>query len=410
MVSLLLAIIYVSFISLGLPDGLLGAAWPSMYLEIDVPVSYAGIVSMIIAAGTVVSSLASDRLTRKLGTGGVTAISVATTALALFGFSISSRFWMICLWAIPYGLGAGSVDAALNNYVALHYKSRHMSWLHCFWGLGASLGPYIMSWCLVGGRTWNKGYQLVGILQLVLTSVLIIAVPLWKKVSDMENAECSEGKADGEDDINALPDRHYGIKDVIRFPGVKQIMVTFFAYCALEQTAGLWAASYFVLDKGIPAEIAAKWGSLFFVGITVGRFLSGFVTIKLNDRQMVRLGQMICAVGIIVLAFGNTPSILLLGMMLIGLGCAPIYPSIIHGTPGFFGRKYSQAVIGLEMASAYVGTCLMPPVFGLIAEHINISLFPVFLGVILVLMWILFGVAMLRIRKGSEGIEGNGSN
>lgn len=402
MVNLLLAIIYLSFISLGLPDGLLGAAWPRMYVEINVPLSYAGIISMIIAVGTIVSSLASDRLTRKLGAGGVTIISVGMTALALLGFSMSTSFWMICLWAIPYGLGAGSVDAALNNYVALHYNSRHMSWLHCFWGLGASLGPYIMSWCLTGGKTWNDGYYLVGILQIILTTILIISLPLWSKVSGMS-------KTDIEERENQEPDRHYGIKDVISLPGVKHIMVTFFAYCALEQTAGLWAASYFVLDKGIASEIAAKWGSLFFVGITIGRFLSGFITMKLNDRQMVRLGQVICAIGIAVLAIGSSPFFLLLGLMLIGLGCAPIYPSIIHGTPEFFGRKYSQAVIGLEMASAYVGTSLMPPLFGLIIGHINIGLLPIYLGVILVLMWLLFDMATKRIAKVSARGEGNSS-
>ena len=408
MISLLLAIIYISFISLGLPDGLLGAAWPSMYQEINVPVSYAGVVSMLIAGGTIVSSLASDRLTRKLGTGGVTAISVAMTAIALFGFSYISSFWMLCLWALPYGLGAGSVDAALNNYVALHFKSRHMSWLHCFWGVGASAGPYIISWCLTGGKTWNNGYQVVGVIQIVLTAILFISLPLWRRVAEADEQELSnlqdnitDIESQNDTDINDLPDRHYGIKDVIRIPGVLQIMITFFAYCAMEATAGLWAASYFVLDKGISSDTAAKWASLFYVGITVGRFVSGFATMKLNDKQMVRLGQIICAVGMVVLALGDTPAVMLVGMILIGLGCAPIYPSIIHATPIFFGRKYSQAVIGLEMSSAYVGTCLMPPIFGQLAEHINISLFPIFLGVILVLMWILFGVATLRIKRNA---------
>lgn len=407
MVSLLLAIIYISFISLGLPDGLLGAAWPKMYSEMAVPVSYAGIVSMIIAVGTVVSSLASDRLTRKLGTGGVTAISVAMTAFALFGFSFSGSFAALCLWAIPYGLGAGSVDAALNNYVALHYKSRHMSWLHCFWGLGASAGPYIMSWCLMGGKAWNIGYQMVGMIQVVLTAVLFISLPLWKGAVHKDKISDNSKESNDEDSFSG---RHYGINDVIRIPGVVQIMLAFFAYSALEQTAGLWAASYFVLDKGIASEIAAKWGSLFFVGITVGRFFSGFVTMKLNDTQMVKLGQAVCAVGIIVLALGTNDYVMLAGMLLIGLGCAPIYPSIIHATPEFFGRKYSQAVIGLEMASAYAGTCLMPPVFGIIAGHISIGLLPVFLGAILVLMWILFRVAVFKIRKVSVELEGNGSN
>lgn len=372
MIHLLLAVIYISFISLGLPDALLGSAWPSMYGEFEVPVSYVGVISMIIAVGTVISSLQSDRLTHKLGAGKVTAISVGMTAAAIFGFSVSHSFWMLCLWAIPYGLGAGSVDAALNNYVALHFSSRHMSWLHCMWGIGASAGPYIMGYTLTLGNGWNIGYRYIALLQVVLTAVLLLSLPLWKTPAG-DKTETGVGPA-------------LSLGQILRIPGTKAVMVTFFCYCAVEQTTGLWASSYLVLQKGVPAETAASFASLFFIGITAGRALSGFLTMKLNDGQMVRLGQGIIAIGIIAFLLPLGKYAALVGLILIGLGCAPIYPCIIHSTPEHFGADRSQAIVGVQMASASVGTCLMPPLFGLIANHITVSLFPFYLLVILILM------------------------
>lgn len=386
MFQLLLIIIYLAFISLGLPDSLLGSAWPTMYQEFSVPVSYAGILSMIIAAGTIISSLQSDRLTRKFGTGKVTAASVFMTAVALFGFSISHSYAALCLWAVPYGLGAGSIDASLNNYVALHYASRHMSWLHCMWGVGASLGPYIMGYALTGGQGWNMGYRYIAILQIALTVILIFSLPLWKNSSDTGQAKESAAAAP------------LSLRQIIKIPGAKEILITFFSYCALEQTTGLWASSYLVLRRGLSAETAAGFASLFFMGITAGRAFGGFLTIKLNDTQMIRLGQGFILFGIILLLlpFGNAGS--LSGLILIGLGCAPIYPSIIHSTPEHFGADKSQALIGVQMASAYVGTCFMPPVFGFIANHISVSLFPVFLLTILILMTAMHEKMMKRLR------------
>lgn len=376
MFQLLLLIIYFAFISLGLPDSLLGAAWPTMYREFSVPVSYAGVISMIIAAGTIVSSLQSDRLTKSFGTGKVTAASVLMTAIALFGFSISHSFPALCLWAIPYGLGAGSVDASLNNYVALHYASRHMSWLHCMWGVGASLGPYVMGFALTGGQGWNMGYRYIGIIQIVLTAILLFSLPLWKK-QKANNPEQADGEA------KAKP---LSLRQIIQIPGAKEVMITFFCYCALEQTAGLWASSYLVLRRGLSAETAAGFASLFFIGITAGRAFSGFLTIKLSDTQMIRLGQGLILFGIVLLFLPSDSTITLLGLIFIGLGCAPIYPSIIHSTPEHFGADKSQAMIGVQMASAYVGTCFMPPIFGFIANHVSVSLFPVYLLTILILM------------------------
>ncbi len=375
MLHLLLAIIYLAFVSLGLPDSLLGAAWPSMYQSFGVPLSCSGVIFFIISLGTVISSLLSDRLTRRLGAGRVTALSTGLTALALFGFSVSGSFPALCLWAVPYGLGAGSVDAALNNYVALNYASRHMSWLHCMWGLGASLGPYIMSRALTGGAGWPVGYRIISMIQFALTVLLIVTLPLWGL-----GAHSAAGPGDrSEEKALSLP-RLLGI------PGVKAVMVAFFCYCALEQTAGLWAGSYLVLEKGIPPETAAAFSGLFYLGITAGRMLGGFLTLKLEDGQMVRLGQGVIALGLaaMLLPLGQAPS--LLGLLLIGLGCAPIYPSVIHATPARFGADRSQAIIGVQMASAYIGNCLMPPLFGLVANRLTSALLPLYLLAILALM------------------------
>ena len=373
MIQLLLPIIYLAFISLGLPDSLLGSAWPSMYPLLGVPVSYAGILSMIISFGTIVSSLNSDRLTRALGAGRVTAISVGMTAAALFGFSISTQFWMLCLWAVPYGLGAGSVDAALNNYVALHYESRHMSWLHCMWGIGTMVSPMVMGRVLAGGGPWTAGYRYIALFQIALTAVLFLSLPLWQKRTD-------EAAEDG------TAPQALSLGQVFRLPGAKEVMLCFFCYCALETTAGLWASSYLTLTRGVAADTAASFASLFYIGITAGRAACGFLTLKLSDTQMIRLGQGVLAVGVAALLVPGPQLLALAGLVLVGVGCAPIYPSIIHATPDHFGADRSQAVIGIQMASAYVGNLVMPPLFGLLANNITPALFPFYLLALLVLM------------------------
>ena len=373
MIQLLLPIIYLAFISLGLPDSLLGSAWPSLYPVLGVPVSSMGLLSMLTSLGTIVSSLQSDRLTRTFGTGRVTVFSTALTALALFGFSVSRSFWMLCLWAVPYGLGAGSIDAALNNYVALHYKSRHMSWLHCMWGVGTVISPMLMSHALSAGQGWSSGYRTVACLQTVIAAILFCSLPLWKGRAASADSPEPAAKA-------------LRLGEVFRIPGAKEVMACFFCYCALETTAGNWASSYLTLTKGVPAETAAAFAGLFYTGITVGRALCGFITFKLNDTQMIRLGQGVLAAGVAAL-FLPAPRILsLAGLVLIGLGCAPIYPSIIHSTPDHFGADKSQAVIGIQMASAYVGNLVMPPLFGPIANRITPALFPVYLLVLLGIM------------------------
>ena len=387
MTTLLLAVIYLAFISLGLPDGLLGAAWPVMYQELNVPVSWAGAISMIIAAGTIVSSLQSDRLTLRFGTGVVTAASVAMTMVALFGFSTCSSFWMLCLWAIPYGLGAGSVDASINNYVALHYSSRHMSWLHCMWGVGASVGPAVMGYALTGGYGWPAGYRWVGVIQIILTAVLVFSLPMWQKRPDAKAA------ADTGEKPKAMP-----LKQVVAIRGAKAVLVTFFCYCALESMSGLWASSYLALYRGIPEETAARFASLFFLGITAGRAVNGFITVRFRDETLIRVGQGIIAVGVLCMLLPLGDAAALAGLVIVGLGCAPIYPCIIHSTPEHFGAENSQALIGVQMACAYMGSCLMPPLFGLIANHITVSLFPWYLLIFQVLMVVMHEKLMKKTK------------
>lgn len=372
MFSFLLAIIYISFISLGLPDALLGGAWPTMQIEFDVPVSYAGIISMIICFGTIASSLLSERMTKRFGTGKVTAISVAMTAFALFGFSVSDSFTMLCIIAVPYGLGAGGVDASINNYAAVHYASRHLSWLHCMWGIGASAGPYILAAAMTKGG-WNLGYRWVAFVQIALTAVLFLTLPLWK-----------EDKTPGESGKKA---KSLSIKEILSIPGAKEIMTGFFCYCALESTAGLWASSYLVMEFGVPEETAAGLATLFYTGITVGRAISGFVTYKVSDKNMIRLGQGIITLGVLAMLLPFGEKIAMAGIVLVGLGCAPIYPCVIHSTPAHFGADKSQAIVGVQMACAYIGSCFMPPLFGIIANIISAGLLPVYIGIILVLMF-----------------------
>lgn len=384
MVNLLLSIIYLSFISLGLPDALLGSAWPSMYKEFNVAISYAGIISMIISAGTIISSLQSDRLTKKFGAGKITAFSVAMTAAALFGFSITHSYLFLCVWAIPYGLGAGSVDASLNNYVAIHYESKHMSWLHCMWGIGATIGPYIMGYAITNNN-WNAGYRYISIMQIVLTAILFFSLPLWNK-NDKENKEKINTKT-------------LSLIEIIKIKGAKEIMICFFCYCALEATTGLWASSYLNIYKGVDIKTAASFGSLFYIGITIGRAISGFITMKLNDNQMIVLGESLILIGVILMIIPAVNTVSLIGFIITGLGCAPIYPSIIHSTPYNFGAENSQAIIGVQMASAYIGTLAMPPLFGYIANHISISLLPFYLILILALMFIMH---KLMIKKTIE--------
>ncbi len=372
MYTLLLAVIYLVFISLGLPDSLLGSGWPTMRLVFDQPLSAAGMVSMIITGGTICSSLLSERLTAKFSTRGVTVASVFLSAAALFGFSISTRFWMLCLWAVPYGLAAGCIDSAINNYVALHYRSRHMSWLHCFWGVGTVISPCVMSWALRHSG-WQLGYRTVALMQLAIGVVLVLTLPVW----NIHRDEAQTARAG----------QLLGIRGALKIKGAPTLFVGFFAYCGAEGTSILWASSYLAGERGFSAQRAAASAAVLYVGITVGRFVSGFIADKVGDRGMIRLGTGVIAAALAVLTLpGGGELGALLGLGLLGLGNAPVYPAIIHATPANFGAENSQGIIGMQMASAYVGSTLMPPLFGLIANRAGLGWMPLFLALFILLM------------------------
>ena len=389
MFHLLLALIYVCFISLGLPDSLLGSAWPVLHEEIAVPVSYAGIISMIISVGTIVSSLFSDRIVRRFGAGKITAVSVAMTAVGLFGFSISSQFWMLVLWAIPYGIGGGGVDSVLNNYVALHYKPQQMSGLHCFWGVGASISPYIMSFSLVKFDNWHYGYRIVSVIQIILSIFIFINLPLWKANSSEKEKETAE----------KTESQPLKLGEIFSIPGAVPCILTFFGYCALETTTSLWASSYLVQESGFTPGIASAFASLFYIGITVGRGINGFLAMKWRDRALIRLGLSLIGVGILCVFLPLGRNLDLVGFAVIGLGCAPVYPCIIHMTPDVFGKEKSGAMIGVQMAFAYLGFCLMPPLFGVLANHITIALLPPYLLLFLILMFVMHEIVVKKTEQ-----------
>lgn len=365
----LLTLIYLSFISLGLPDSVLGSAWPAMTVSLNAPLWGAGLIQMLISFCTIISSLNSARLIREFGTGKLTAISVATTALALLGFSLAKNYVFLLLMAVPLGLGAGAVDAGLNNFVALHYEARHMSWLHCFWGVGATLGPVILSLFLGGKHGWRGGYGAVCAIQFCLVAVLAVTLPMWDRYEDRAalRAEAAAAKQAGKK------------QSTLNIPGVKGALATFFFYCAIEAAAGLWGASYLVEARGLSAEAAARGVSLYFLGITLGRFLSGFASMRMKSAALIRLGQLVSAGGAVLLMLPLPAGFGVAAMAVLGLGFAPVYPSMIHETPYRFGAERSQAVIGLQMACAYVGTTFVPALFGVLAARLGIGLLPAFL-------------------------------
>lgn len=386
MYTLLLALIYLAFISLGLPDSLLGAGWPMMHLSVNVPISYLGILSMTISGGTIVSSLLSDTLTRRFGTQTVTVISVFLTAVAMLGFSVSQKFWMLLLFAVPYGFGAGSIDAALNNYVALHYTSRHMSWLHCFWGVGTIVSPFVMSWALTNS-VWNTGYRTVSFIQFGIALILLLTLPVWKAVRTEEDAETAK--------------KSPGIAGALKIKGVLPLFAGFFAYCAAEATAMGWASTYMVEVKHASVELAARFGSLFFIGMTVGRFFGGFIMNKLGDRKMIRIGFCVLTVGVLLLVLsGESTALAAAGLVVFGLGCAPIYPCTIHSTPVNFGAENSGPIISIQMACAYFGTTFMPPLFGLLGSFTGYGIFPLYMFLFNILMLVMLE-RMFRVRASA---------
>lgn len=383
MAHLLLLLIYLTFISLGLPDALLGSAWPNMHVDLNVPISYAGFISVTITVGTIISSIFSAKLNRKFGIY-VVFFSVALTALALFGFSISTKFYMLILFAIPYGLGAGGIDSALNNYVAKHYKANHMSWLHSMWGIGFTVGPYVMGFVLTNNNPWNDGYKIISLIQVCILVILMLSIPLWRKQMKINEEE-------------GLTEEKVTFKEVFKTKGVLVLLITFFCYCALEQTTALWATTYLVEKINIDANTAAYFASLFCIGITVGRVINGFIAMKLKDRQMIRIGIGIILMGIILVLINVNTFISYAGFVLIGIGCAPIYPSVIHSIPRYFG-KISSTLIGVAMASAYLGVMVMPPLFGVIAQYVTVNILPFYLLGLLIILYFGHEILLKKVK------------
>ena len=373
----LLMMIYQSFISLGLPDSMLGSAWPAMNVSLNAPLWGAGLVQMLISFCTIISSLNSAKLIRRFGTGKLTAISVATTALALLGFSLAKNYAFLLLMAVPLGLGAGAVDAGLNNYVALHCEAKHMSWLHCFWGIGTIIGPMILSAVLRVGGSWATGYRAVGLIQCAVSALLFATLGMWKHGNIQQE----------EHGAKAL-----SVWEVLSLPGAKAGMVTFLCYCAVESTLGLWGATYISQVRGVDEATAASFGAMFYIGITVGRAISGFMAMKLLPKQMVRVGQALLALGCIFMMIPAGSALSGIGLVVCGLGCAPIYPNIIQDTPVNYGTENSQAAIGVQMAFAYVGSTFLPSIFGALAGVGGYGLLPYFAISICVLMTVLFGI------------------
>ncbi|OMF24111.1 MFS transporter [Paenibacillus sp. FSL H8-0548] len=376
MATFFLIIIYLAFISLGLPDSLLGTAWPVMQSDFNAPLETAGLLYMIIAAGTIVSSLASGAVLQRFGTGKVTLVSCIMTAAALLGFAMSPSLIWLMICAIPLGLGGGSVDAGLNNYVAAHYKAHHMSWLHCFWGVGATLGPMVMAQYITGQSAWRDGYLTVAGIQFGLVIILFITLPLWKKAPTKKQDETY-----GEQEAARSEEQEGGTGKIkpLQIKGVKLALVSFLFYCGVEATMGLWGSSFLVNVKDLPAAVAAQWVSLFYAGITIGRFISGFITFKMSNRTLIRAGQIISLIGAALMLLPLPPAFSLAGFILVGFGLAPIYPCMLHETPVRFGKKHSQTIMGYQMAVAYSGSTLMPPLLGFLAAYTTIGIFPIVL-------------------------------
>ena len=388
MATLFLIIIYLSFISLGLPDSLIGVAWPVMQPDIGASFESAGLLSMVVAGGTIVSSLASGKIIERLGTGLVTLISCIMTAGALFGFSFAPSLAWLILLAIPLGLGAGAVDSGLNHYVATHYKAHHMSWLHCFWGVGATAGPIIMSF-YIASNGWRNGYTAVAFVQFGLVILLFVTLPLWKKVAALHQSSGpqtngTDSTVGGEGQINA-PD-HSSIKP-LKIRGVKVTLIAFLFYCGVEMTVGLWGASFLVGIKELSAETAATWVSMYYGGITVGRLITGFITLKVSNQTLIRMGQITALCGAVLLLLPLHSIFALFGLVLIGLGLAPIFPCLLHETPVRFGKEHSSRIMGYQMAVAYTGTTFLPPLFGVLASQWTIALFPVVVFLFIVAMF-----------------------
>ena len=385
MATLLLIVIYIAFIGLGIPDSLFGAAWPAIYGEFNLPVSYANFVTLTTSLCTFISSLISARVINRFGTDKVTAVSTALTAVAIFTMSFSGNYFFMPLLAIPLGLGAGAIDSGLNNYVALHYNAMQMNFLHCFYGMGVSLSPYLLSFALSGAGGWRAGYRTVAIIQMIISVIVIVTLPIWKKSGHAENDAKEE-----------LP-KTLSAKEIFAVKGLFKVWMMFFTACAIEFCCGIWGSTFLVEYKGVDPALASKIMTLYYIGIAVGRFLSGVLSVKISAKGLVVLGQGVIAAAVVFLFLPFSPAFSAIGLFLAGLGVSPIYPNLMHLTPQFFGRSVSQSVMGTQMAAACLGIMLTPALFGLLAQYIGLGVFPIYILVIFALL--VFATATSKVKE-----------
>lgn len=391
MVTAIIILIYVAFVGFGLQGSLLGAAWPVMRIDFGVEVAFVGVISTVTSVCTMLTTINSHKLVRRFKTGPIVAISIVMTSLSLFGYSTATEWWHMLIWSVPYGIGGGLLDSVLNNYVAINYSSKYMSWLHCFWGIGATISPYIMGVCLTHNNNWGAGYVNVAVIQMIIAVLIFASLPMWKKVA------ATNAKADVSPSDENQPKKSISLIGILKIRGIWIVLLSFFCYCAVEQTAGFWAATYLVEGRGINSATAAKVASYFYLGIMIGRFISGFVADRLGDKKMIRIGVLVILVGI-GLIFVKPEAICLAGLIVCGLGCAPIYPAMVHQTPALFGKENSGAVIGVQMVGAYLGSMAMSPLYGVFSQLISNSFYPVYLGILGVIL-LLSTEKMGRLKK-----------
>lgn len=374
MATLLLVIIFIDFIGLGIPDSLFGAAWPSINRDFMLPISAANAVTVTMTVCTVISSILSAKLINKFSTPKVTAVSTALTAVGLFGFSVSPNLYTMCLCALPLGFGAGAIDSGLNNYVAVNYKASHMNFLHCFYGIGVTLSPYLMSFALKN-HSWRDGYRWAFIIQLVIAVIAFLSLPLWEKVPSAEAAEDEKNQS-------------VKFSRLIKLPGIKSTWLVFFGSCSLEYVSGTWSSSFLVNSRGFTADRAALFVTLYYAGMATGRFLSGVLSTKMKPEKIIALGALLILPALILVAQPYLPILCALGLFMIGLGNGPLYPNMVHLTPKRFGTKLSQAVMGSQMAAACIGILAMPAMLGFLAQRFSIGIFPIYAAVLYAIMLI----------------------
>ena len=386
--TFLLVVIYIAFIGLGVPDSLIGSAWPAIHSEMNIPVEAVSILTFIISGCTVLSSMFSAGILNKLGTAKVTAFSTAMTAAALLGFSFAPSFWFMIPLAVILGLGAGAIDSGLNNYVALHFKASHMNFLHCFYGIGVSLSPYLMSQAL-SNAGWRSGYRYAFYVQAAITLLLIISIPMWKKSSSAEENE-------EESCINLT------LFQMAKMPEVRQVWIIMLATNAIEYACGVWGSTYLVTEKGFEAKHGALALTVYYIGMSTGRFISGLLSDKISTWKRIGIGTIILAPAIAIMLLPLHGAVTVVGLFLVGLGNGSIYPNMIHLTPHNFGKDVSQSIMGSQIAFAYIGVMLAPPAVSLISGLFGIKIYPVLLAVLYVIMVAALRCFVNRLKKQNK--------